>query len=226
MTALTVLTVEPLGGSIVGGTMHRNFGGTITAGRTVIRINYPASIAPNSITRGVEALHNTIVATSGVLLVFAHSQGAQVVSRWLRARAAEVTDRDRIKLLLIGNPLRKYGGYGVGRPEFDGAIGQPTPIDAGFATTDVVMQYDGWADSPTLPGVWAHMNAAADRYGINGDRAIHAMGYRGARLDDPARRVYREGSTDFVLIPHPPLLKFPQPWIEKSYQRPEKAATA
>lgn len=222
----TVLTVEPLGGHIVGGTMHRNFGGSITAGRSTVTVRYPASMAAHSIDRGVAELQATIVTTPGPLLVFAHSQGAQVVSRWLRTRGADMTAyRDRIEFLLIGNPLRRYGGYGVGRPEFGGATGQPTPVNSGYRITDVALQYDGWADAPTLPGMWAHANAQQDRFGINGKRAIHALGYRGARLDDPARRIHREGSTEFVLIPHPPLLKVPAAWIEKSYQRPEKPVT-
>jgi hypothetical protein len=222
----TVLTVEPLGGNLLGGTMHLNFGGTITTGKTVLPVNYSASMSPTSIDQGVAALNTRITLTDGPLLVFAHSQGAQVVSRWLRTHGVKDgrPPRDRVKFLLIGNPLRKYGGYGVGRPEFGGTKGQATPTDTDYRVTDVALQYDGWADSPTLPGMWAAMNAQQDRYGINGRRAIHAMGYRTARLDDPRRRTFRQQSTLFVLIPHPPILKVPAAWIEKSYQRPEKAA--
>lgn len=223
----TVATIEPLGGPLVGGTMTHNFGGAITGNAgTVIPVRYPASTAPDSIDRGVLELQTVLLTTPGDIMVFAHSQGAQVVSRWLRTHAADMSNhRNRITFLLIGNPLRRFGGFGVGKPEFGGAIGQPTPDDTGFHVTDVKLQYDGWADHPTKPGRWAAINAATDRYGILGSRAIHAMGYRTARLDDPGRAVYRTATTDYVMLPHPPLLKVPQTWIEQSYARPERPPT-
>jgi hypothetical protein len=217
----TVLTVEPLAGNLVGGTMTKNFGGKVTAGNKVVEVQYPASMSATSIDEGVKALHAAINQTSGPVLVFAHSQGAQVVSRWLR-RKSFVFDPDQLSFLLIGNPLRKYGGYGVGRAEFGGQIGLPTPTGSPYRVTDVSLQYDGFSDTPALPGVWARMNAQQDRFGINGSRAIHAMGYRTANLDDPKRRQHRERSTLFVLLPHKPLLPFPVKCIEKSYVRPER----
>ena len=216
----TVLTVEPLAGHLVGGTMTKNFGGSVTNGK-VIPVRYPADMSSTGIDRGVVALHAAIRLTAGPMLVFAHSQGAQVVSRWLRREETPV-DPDRLAFLLIGNPLRKYGGFGVGRKEFGGQTGLATPTDSPYRVTDVTLQYDGWSDAPALPGVWAATNARQDRLGINGARAIHAMGYRKARLDDPKRRRHREDTTEFVLIPHPPLLPFPKAWIEKSYLRPER----
>jgi len=220
----TVLTVEPLGGKLVGGTMTKNFGGKVTSGQKVVPVKYPASMSATSIDEGVAALDRTIRVVDGPLLVFAHSQGAQVVSRWLRRHGQQPDrpHRDRLSFLLIGNPLRKFGGYGVGRKEFGGQIGEPTPTDTDYRVTDVTLQYDGWSDAPTLPGVWAKMNAQQDRFGINGARAIHAMGYRTANLDDPTRRQHRERSTLFVLLPHKPLLPFPVKCIEKSYLRPER----
>jgi hypothetical protein len=217
----TVLTVEPLAGNLVGGTMTKNFGGKVTTGNKVVAVKYPASMSATSIDEGVKALHAAITQTSGPVLVFAHSQGAQVVSRWLR-RKSFVFDPDQLSFLLIGNPLRKYGGYGVGRKEFGGQTGLPTPTDSPYRVTDVSLQYDGWSDAPALPGVWAKMNAQQDRFGINGARAIHAMGYRTANLDDPKRKRHREATTEYVLLPHKPLLPFPQKWIEKSYLRPER----
>lgn len=220
----TVLTVEPLGGNWVGGTMPLNFGGAVTNGKTVVPVRYPASMSKSSIYDGVVALDRTIKATTGTLLVFAHSQGAQVVSRWLRTLATDPSAPDpaRVSFLLIGNPLRRYGGYGVGRPEFDGRKGLPTPNDSPYAVTDCKLQYDGWADHPTKSGIWAALNAGADRYGINGNRAIHAMGYRTANLDDPGRTTYTEGTTQYVMIPHRPLIVAPRRLIESSYNRPER----
>lgn len=217
----TVLTVEPLAGNLLGGTMNKNFGGQVTAGNTVVAVKYPASMSASSIDQGVSALHAAIRLTVGPMLVFAHSQGAQVVSRWLRRQETPV-ETDRLSFLLIGNPLRKYGGHGVGAKEFGGQTGLPTPNDSPYRVTDVTLQYDGWSDAPALPGVWAKLNAQQDRFGINGARAIHAMGYRTANLEDPKRKRHREATTEYVLLPHKPLLPFPTAWIEKSYLRPER----
>lgn len=239
----TVLTLEPLSGNwglIVGpgGTMKRNFGGAglpfwawegnttcawlgLPAGTPVKRVKYPASLAPRSIDDGVQALSARIAECPGPLLVFAHSQGAQVVSRWLRERST-TADPDRIEFLLIGNPLRKYGGYGVGHPEVDGRTGAPTPTGTPYRVRDVKLQYDGWADYPDTDDPVAVANANRDRCGINGTRAIHAMGYRTATLDDPARKTYREGLTEFVMLPHAPLTTYPPAQIEAGYRRPER----
>lgn len=216
----TVLTVEPLGGNWVGGTMSKNFGGSITRGSTVVPVRYPAAPTRGSIPDGVAALDRAIRDTSGEVLVFAHSQGAQVVSRWLRT--CVTADPARISFLLIGNPLRRYGGYGVGRKEFDGMIGLATPSGTGYRVTDVALQYDGWADDPALSGFWAHRNAASDRIGIHGGKGIHAMGYRTADLNDPARKTFQESRTQYVLLPHAPILPIPTAWIEPAYQRPER----
>lgn len=233
----TVLTLEPLFGAAMGGTMRHNFGGAgLIHGRTtrtwlgcptntaVVNIPYPASMAPSSIPDGVTALDYALSGTEGPLLVFAHSQGAQVVSRWLQTRAGlpGAPATSRVQFLLIGNPLRKYGGYGVGKPEFDGHIGQATPTNTGYAVTDLKVRYDGWADSPTRPGMWATANAAQDRGAINGNRAIHAMAYRAASLSDPNRKTHTEGTTTYVMVPHQPLIRVPAAWIERSYNRPER----
>lgn len=235
----TILTLEPLGGNLLGGTMAANFGGAglNSSNRTtrawlgqptntlVTRVNYPADMTHFSIVDGVVALDKLIKATAGDVLVFAHSQGAQVVSRWLRTRGAATEagrpSTSRVSFLLIGNPLRKYGGYGVGRPEFDGKIGVATPTNSGYPCTDYTLQYDGWSDSPTRAGMWAAANSNQDRYGINGARAIHAWGYRTASLTASGRKTYTENGTTFVLAPHAPLLRVPRSWIERGYARPE-----
>lgn len=236
----TILTLEPLSGNLFpGGTMRHNFGGAkldktgsttrewleCPAGTRVIRVNYPAAPTPNSIPRGLDSLDLAVRSTTGDILIFAHSQGAQVVSRWLRLRSdsAGSPSPSRLRFLLIGNPLRKYGGYGVGRPEFDGATGLATPNDTPYEVTDYKLQYDGWADDPTGPGMAAQRNARQDRFGINGNRAIHAWGYRTARLDHPRRKTYTEGTTVYVMSPHPPLTPWVPSWlIERSYNRPER----
>jgi hypothetical protein len=217
------LTIEPLNFNILGNTMRHNFGDSVCRDRLVVAVDYPASLNRHSIDTGVESLDRCLHATPGRLLTFAHSQGAQVVSRWLRTHTAgpDAPDPALVSFLLIGNPLRKYGGAGVGRPEVDGQPGLPTPNDTPYRVFDVKLQYDGWADTPNLPGRWAVANAKQDRFGINFNRAIHAMGYRTANLEDPGRKTYTEGTTEYILLPHDPLLPVPQEWIESAYDRPE-----
>lgn len=245
-TTTTVLTLEPLSGNWalpgptgipeLGGTMKRNFGGAglpwwawegettrpwlgLPAGARVERVQYPASITPDSIDKGVDALSDKLATTPGEVLVFAHSQGAQVVSRWLSDRCN--ADPDRVQFLLIGNPLRRYGGYGVGRPEFGGRTGKATPTSTPFRVRDVKCRYDGWADYPDRTNAYSVNNAERDRVGINGPRAIHCFGYRTADLSDPGRWTYTEGLTEFVMLPHCPLVGTPEQ-IEAGYDRPEK----
>lgn len=231
----------PGGATGPGGTMKHNFGGAglpwcawegyttrewlgLPVGTRVKRVPYPASITPWSIEQGVAALDRvhaeTIADSTGNVLLFAHSQGAQVTSRWIAK--PPTTNPDRTKVLLIGNPLRNYGGYGVGKPEVDGRIGQPTPTDTPYHVRDVKMQYDGWADYPDTTDGWAIRNAEQDRIGINGPNAIHCFGYRTARLDDPNRWVYREGNTEFIMLPHPPITDIAPQLIEAGYRRPEQ----
>ena len=218
LSAPTVLTIEPLDYNAFGNTMTRQFGGSVTSGKNVIQVRYPASLAAHSIERGVSALNDLLRSTPGEVLVFAHSQGAQVVSRWLRryAAAQDAPDPDRVSFLLIGNLLRKYGGSGVGTREVDKVIALPTPNDTPYRVVDVKLQYDGWADKPTTPRLWANLNA------LKGKFAIHSLGYRKADLADPGRKQYRENTTLYVMLPHAPAVRCPRKWIERAYARPER----
>lgn len=218
MSAPTVLTLEPLDYNAFGNTMVRQFGGSLTSGRHVIQVPYPASLAAHSIDRGVAALDDLLHSTPGELLVFAHSQGAQVVSRWLRgcAGAPNAPDPQRVSFLLIGNLLRKYGGSGIGTREVDRKIALPTPNDTPYRVVDVKLQYDGWADKPSRPALFANLNAFKGRF------AIHSLGYRKADLNDPGRKQYQENTTLYVMLPHAPAVRVPQRWIERSYNRPER----
>jgi len=215
-----VLTVEPLDYNIFGNSLVLEFGGRVTAGKTVIKVDYPASLAPNSISDGVTALHAALLGLPAGTdaLVFAHSQGCQVVSRWLRAHANDLNRPDpaKTRFLLIGNLLRKYGGAGVGAREVDGLRGLPTPNNTAYAVQDVKLQYDGWADKPTRPGIPAQINAAMGKQGI------HTFGYLTANLNDRRRKTYTENTTQYVMLPHAPAATFPKFWIERSYNRPER----
>lgn len=211
----TVLTLEPLDFDILGNTLKLELKGKPCAGREVIKVDYPANFSSSSIDVGVQALSDAIRKVNGPKLVFAHSQGAQVVSRWLRC-APMMDFVPDLEFLLIGNPLRKYGGYIIGKPEVGGQIGLPTLNNTQYSIIDVKVQYDGWADIPTKPGLLAQLNAAKGR------NKRHCYGYLTADLDDPNRKVYKENTTTYVMLPGGPTIPVPQAMIEKSYDRPEK----
>ena len=214
----TVLTLEPLDYNLGGNTLVWELRGAPCAGREVVKVDYPASLGRNSIDDGVSALDALIHSTPGPKLVFGHSQGAQVASRWLRTHAdgPDAPPANELSFLFIGNPLRKYGGYIVGRPEVDGVIGLPTRNDTPYTVTDIALQYDGWADAPTGPGTLAALNAAQGKF------ARHSLGYFTADADDPNRKTYQENTTTYVLLPAPPVIPAAQSDIESSYSRPER----
>ena len=215
---ITVLTLEPLDYNLGGNTLVRELRGAPCAGRAVVKVDYPASLGKTSIDDGVRALDALIHSTPGPKLVFGHSQGAQVASRWLRTYADSPTapPADELSFLFIGNPLRKYGGYIVGRPEVGGVTGLPTRNDTRYTVTDIALQYDGWADAPTGPGKLAALNATQGKF------ARHSLGYFTADADDPNRKTYQENTTTYVLLPAPPVIPASQADIESAYSRPER----
>jgi hypothetical protein len=215
----TVLTLEPLDFNLVGNTMMHNLKGLPVEGNAVLQVVYPASFASQSIPKGVAALDKLLKTIPGEKLVYGHSQGAQVASRWLRERAHDfdAPPSNMVSFLLIGNPLRKYGGFIIGKPEVGGMTGLPTPNDTQYKVTDVKMQYDGWADIPTRSTVLANINASIGR----GDR--HCWGYRDADINDPNRKTFIENTTHYIMLPGKPLIKFvQQSKIEEAYSRPEQ----
>lgn len=214
----TVLTLEPLDFNAIGNTLKLQLKGIPCAGKQVIKIDYPASFAKTSIEEGVAALNHAVRTIAGPKTVFAHSQGAQVASRWLRRYGSnlDAPPWNELKFLLIGNPLRFYGGWIVGRPEVDGATGIPTPNYTRYDVTDITMQYDGWSDYPTRPSTAARINAT------RGKNGRHCYGYLAADPNDPGRKTYREGTTTYVLLPGKPVIPVPQAIIEAGYDRPER----
>lgn len=208
----TVLTLEPLDFNVLGNTLKLQLRGIPCVGNTVLKVDYPASFQATSINKGVEALDLALHVTQGPKLVFAHSQGAQVVSRWLR-QGIKVPD---VRFLLIGNPLRKYGGYIIGKPEVGGQIGLPTPNDTDYPVVDLKMQYDGWADMPTKTGMIAALNAS------RGKGPRHCYGYLNANPYSFDRWEHKENLTTYVMLPGKPVIPAPQSVIEKAYDRPER----
>lgn len=209
--AATVLTLSGLNFNLTR-YMPRQFGGVFARPPYVMReVRYPASLASDSIAKGVAALDTALRTTSGPVIVLAHSQGAQVASHWMRQHADDpaAPSGDRLIFLLTGNPLRSEGGYIIGRREVGGTIGASTPVTSRWKVIDVARRYDGWADWPAdETNRRAVKNARAGMFGIH-------PRYDVVSLHDPSNTVWTRGTTTFVLT-HGEILAD----VEQAYRRP------
>ena len=161
----------------------------------MMQVKYPASIAKNSISKGVEMLDEAIKSTPGQKIILAHSQGAQVCSRWMREHAndpAAPAPKDLI-FILSGNPLRHSAGYIIGRKEVGGTTGLETPINTPWRIIDVARRYDGWAD-----WVQDEENEPAVKNAEKGKNTLH-LKYDEVDLFDTSHSIWVKGNTTFVL---------------------------
>lgn len=161
----------------------------------MVKVKYPASIAHNSISKGVEALDAAVRSTPGQKIVIAHSQGAQVCSRWMREHADDPTapGPGELMFILTGNPLRATGGYIIGRKEVGGTTGLPTPTGTRWKIIDFARRYDGWAD-----WVQDENNKPAVKTANRGKQTFH-LNYDDVDFFSPSNTVWTIGNTDFVL---------------------------
>lgn len=159
------------------------------------QIKYPASVAKNSIALGVQMLDEALKNTPGWKIVLAHSQGAQVCSRWMREHAGDTTAPGANELLFIlsGNPLRSSGGYIIGRKEIGGTIGKATPTDTRWPIIDVARRYDGWAD-----WVQDEANKEAVKNANKGKQSFH-KDYSDVDLFSKTHTIWKTGNTTYVL---------------------------
>ena len=148
--------------------------------------------------------------------------------RWAAAPAS-APDPSSLSWVSIGNPENNFGGQSA----------TPLPADSPYQGTEVIRQYDGWADWPTDPtNLLAVANAAV------GMSSTHVFGYFDVDLNDPENIRYTPDKADgtpgnitYVFVPTPvlpliaatgllaPLLNpildpVLRPIIEKGYQRP------
>ena len=157
----TVLTVAPLGGR----DMTRWCGGWAGRQGEVVEVPTAADLSVKAIPDAARSLDAVIRGTAGKLIVFGHSQGAQVASEWLREYTS--ADRDRLEFVLTGNLERKHYGYAANKPTWvpGGNIRGLTPDDTGYRVLDIGRRGDLWANYPGgllamlgLPLCWPHLN--------------------------------------------------------------------
>jgi len=169
---------------------------------------------------------------TGPITLFGHSQGGQVIYAALRrwaAAPASAPDPSSLSWVSIGNPENNFGGQSA----------TPLPADSPYQGTEVIRQYDGWADWPTDP-----TNLLAVANAVVGMSSTHIFGYFDVDLNDPENIRYTPDKADgtpgnitYVFVPTPvlpliaatgllaPLLNpildpVLRPIIEKGYQRP------
>lgn len=158
------------------------------------------------------------------IVLYGHSQGGQVIYSALRGWAADpasAPDPARLSWVSIGNPENTFGGRDP----------DPIPADSPYQGTEVIRQYDGWADWPT-----DERNLLAVLNAVIGMSTVHAS-YFNVDIDDPANLRYVEGNVTYVFVPNPmlplvqatgllaPLLNpvldpILRPLVEAGYQRP------
>lgn len=193
----TVLTLSGLNFNVYNH-MPKWFGGMFNrAPYAMNKIWYPASIASNSITVGVANLDAALKRTPGPKIVMAHSQGAQVASRWMREHAndPDAPSASSVTFVLTGNPLRATGGYIIGRKEIGGTTGRPTLTSTKWPIVDVARQDDGWAIWPTNPN-----DSAAIAKAKRGKNTVH-LDYGPIDLTSAGNAVSVAGNTTFVTTP-------------------------
>ena len=201
----TVLTLSGLNFNLYNDMPQKFKGIFATAPYKMKQIKYPASISKNSIEKGVQLLDEALKNTKGQIIVLAHSQGAQVCSRWMREHAMDTLAPAATRLLFIlsGNPLRSSGGYIIGRKEVDGKTGIATPTDTPWPIIDVARRYDGWAD-----WVQDENNKEAVKNARKGMQLLHKQ-YDEVDLYSPTHTIWKKGNTTYVLTEEelPPLAK-------------------
>ena len=188
----TVLLCYPPGWS--GSTLYGWWcqGWAHTDPNVAVNVPYTATLKATSITDGVTALDAALKSTPGQVVAMGHSQGAQVISRWLRTHATDMDAPDpaRVSFLLTGNPLRPLTGRIIGANEVDGITGQPTLQDTDYRIVDVARQHDGWAIKGPLWG----------RNGLIGMFGDHLL-YRNVNINDPAPlETWTDGFTTYRTV--------------------------
>ncbi|MFN8088458.1 MAG: PE-PPE domain-containing protein [Mycobacterium sp.] len=167
------------------------------------------------------------------IVLFGHSQGGQVIYSTLQDFADDpesAPDPSRLTWVSIGNPTNKFGGR---RPTTD-AGGQWLPADTPYEGTEVIRQYDGWADWPDDTS-----NFLAVANAFIGMLTTH-IDYKNVDLDDPNNVRYTPdlsngdpGNVTYVWVPNdvlplvawagplaPMLDNMLRPTIEAAYNRP------
>lgn len=159
-----------------------------------------------AVEEGLESLTDTIAAggdTSNPVIVFGYSEGAVVVTEYMR----DHPDAGNT-YVLVGNPNRPNGGIlqrfnGFYIPILDIPFNGATPTD-GDPVIDIAYRYDGWADFPKYP-----LNLLATANALVGIALLHGRADQNVTAQTLAdAEVSTHGNTTYYLLntDHIPLL--------------------
>jgi hypothetical protein len=228
----TVLTLE---GGLVGLipglriTQSQLRGDLCAAPNTCRPVDYSAiPLGPMFNDQGAVPLNAAIAADTPTVL-YGHSQGGQVIYSALRGWAAAPStapDPAQVSWVSIGNPENTFGGQSP----------NPIPVESPYRGTEVIRQYDGWADWPTdTTNTLAVLNA------VVGMQTVHPD-YFTVDVDDPDNLRHVEGNVTYVFVPNktlplvqlagplaplinPVLDPILRPMVESGYSRPGGVAS-
>ncbi len=132
-------------------------GGWATRQGRVVAVPTAADLSKEAIPDAAYELDNLIRYIHGDIIVFGHSQGAQVAGVWLDTFGVNHPIRDiaRVRFVLTGNLERQYFGYAANKPKWvpKGNIQGLTRNDTGHEVTDIGRKGDLWANYPG--GLWS-----------------------------------------------------------------------
>jgi hypothetical protein len=147
VSGTTVLTLAPAWFGLGTNWLR---GEPFAGGNTVQPVNYPNTPGAANAAAGVNNLDAAMHANPGQLLVVGHSEGAQVIAKWLRENPNSDIDPARVEFVLTGNPERKGTGAMVSpnRPWWVvAAYGGPGfPADTRYRVRDLARVGDFFAD--------------------------------------------------------------------------------
>lgn len=175
-------------------------------------IRYPAQLWPiqgkltldESVAVGIANLDAALQASDGPVTVVALSQGAVVVNYEKRALMAQSDPPSDISFVTIGDPTNSDGGLLAKLPHIHIPILDATipgaPVETPYDTTEIVHEYDGFADFPDNP-----FNLLADLNTFAGVVYEHPN-KSGVDLTDPRNVVTTStnslgGTTTHILVP-------------------------
>jgi hypothetical protein len=173
----------------------------------LVGINYPADLWPvvgplsldESVAKGTNRLDRAIPKADGPVTVVGVSQGAVVINYEKRRLMKAPNPRADVSFVTLGDPTNSDGGIlaklpPMHIPVLDFTI-TPPPVDTPqYPTTEIVREFDGFADWPDHP-----FNALADLNALAGIVYLHPD-YGGLDLDDGDNVRIQNGSTTHIVV--------------------------
>jgi hypothetical protein len=179
---------------------------TTTDPDDLVGVDYPADLWPlvgtlsldKSVAAGTNTLDGLIPAADDPVTVVGVSQGAVVINYEKRRLMAESNPRTDIDFVTLGDPTNSDGGILAKLPPVHIPILDftftPAPVDTPYPTTEIVREYDGFADWPDRP-----FNALADLNALAGIVYLHPD-YGGLDLTDPENAKIENGNTTHIVV--------------------------